>query len=79
MANVFSFNAYKINQRDNIALADVTTMAFPVSGVIARDVSGSPQRSLSTGVNVYSALQIIATGDLYYGRETFAQLVTLIG
>jgi len=79
MANVFSVNVYQINQRDPIPLASVQTIALPTTGVIARDVSGSATRSLSTGVNVYSVAQVVATGDQYFCRETFSQLVTLIG
>lgn len=77
-SNVFSVNAYQINQRDPIPLVNVQTIGLPTTGVIARDVSGSPTRSLSTGVNVYSVAQVIATGDQFYCRETYAQLITLI-
>lgn len=78
MANVFSVNVYQINQGAPIALANVQTIGLPTTGVIARDVSGSPTRSLSTGVNVYSVAQVVATGTQYYCRETYAQLVALI-
>jgi len=79
MANFVSVLPYQINQRTPTALADVTAMGFPVNGLLLRDTSGSPDRSLSTGVNVYSAIQVIATGDLYYCRETLAQLIVLMG
>ena len=79
MANVFSVNVYQINSRGPIPLTEVLTIGLPTTGVILRDCSASPQRSLSTGVNVYSVAQLVATGDLYYCRETYAQLVTLVG
>lgn len=67
---------YKINQRIPIPLADVTQIAFPVTGVILRDCFNSPTRALSTGVNVYSAVQT-PDGTLYYCMQTLSQLVTL--
>ena len=80
MANVFSVNVYKMNQKAPIPLADVQTIGLPSTGVMAFDVSGAgTSRSLSTGVNVYSMAQLVATGDKYYCRETYAQLITLIG
>jgi len=79
MANVFSVNVYQLNQGSPIPLNQVTAIGLPVSGVLAFDISGSPQRSLSTGVNVYSMAQVAATGNKYYCRETFAQLLVLIG
>lgn len=77
MANVFTANAYQIGQRP-VELINVQTFAFPVTGVVAFDTINSPTRSLSTGVNVYSGLQVVATGQLYYFQQTFSALVTLI-
>ena len=79
MANVFSVNVYQINQKGPIPLTEVLTIGLPTTGVIIRNIIDSPTRSLSTGVNVYSVAQLVATGDQYYCRETYAQLVTLIG
>lgn len=76
-SNVFQINAYQLNQH-TIPLANVTTVGLPTTGVTLTDVTNSPTRSLSTGVNVYSMAQVVATGDKYYCRETFAQLVTLV-
>lgn len=82
MANVFQVNVYQINQtvmpRDTPA-----KFAFPTTGVILQDVSASPQRSLSSGYNVYGLI-IVPGGvklanQLYYTAETLAQLVTLVG
>jgi len=78
MANVFSINAYQINQKPPIPLASVQTIALPGTGVVVSDTINSPTRSLSTGVNVYSMVQVLATGNMYYCRETFAQLVALV-
>lgn len=77
-SNVFSVNVYQINQLPPTPLAQVSALALPTTGVIARNVIGSPTRSLSTGVNVYSAAQLISDGTMYYCRETYAQLVALI-
>lgn len=77
MANVFTANAYQIGQQP-VPLINVTTFAFPTTGVVAFDTVNSPTRSLNTGVNVYSGLQVVATGQLYYFQQTFSALVTLI-
>lgn len=76
-SNVFQANAYQIGQNP-VPLANVTTVAFPTTGVLAFDCTNSPTRSLNTGVNVYSAVQLLATGQLYYFQQTFSALVTLI-
>lgn len=76
-SNVFQANAYQIGQSP-VQLANVTTMAFPTTGVIAFDTTNSPTRSLNTGVNVYSGIQLVASGQLYYFQQTFSALVTLI-
>jgi len=79
MANVTSVLVYKINQKDPIPLADVTAMGFPsnAAGLLLRSTgTDATTRSLSTGVNVYSAIQG-TDGTLYYCRETISQLITL--
>lgn len=73
--NVVSLNAYQLNQHP-IQLVNVSLVGFPVSSVLLGDCSGSPQRSLSTGVSVYSFVTT-AAGDKYYFRETYAALLTL--
>lgn len=81
MANVTSVLVYKINQRDPIALANVSAIGFPstLAGMLIRDAGSNPAtRSLSTGVNVYSSIQG-PDGTQYYCRETVSQLVTLFG
>lgn len=60
-------------------------MGFPTTGVIIRDVSGSPTRSLPSGYNVYGLVIVPSSaaansdGTYYYVAESYAQLVTLIG
>lgn len=77
-SNVFSVNVYQINQRTPTPLTDVMAFGLPTTGVTAQNIINSPTRSLSTGVNVYSLATVVATGDKYYLRETYAQLVALI-
>lgn len=84
MANIFSVNVYQINQ--NVLPRDAPIKyGFPCTGVMIQDVSGSPQRSLSSGYNVYGAVIVPPGGSpnlfgtIYYVAETFSQLSTLIG
>lgn len=79
MANVFSVQPYQRNQGPPIPLVNVATIGLPTTGVSVEDVSGSPTRSLSTGVSVYSKLTVLASGTIYYCRETYAQMIVLIG
>jgi len=72
MANVVQLNVYNING-DNVP-GGVQALAFPVTQCLLRDTIASPTRSLSTGVNVYSAVQF--QNALYYVAQTIAQLVT---
>lgn len=57
--------------------------SFPTTGCILQDVSGSPQRSLSSGYNVYGLIIVPSSaaansaGTSYYVAETIAQLVTI--
>jgi hypothetical protein len=85
MANVFSVNVYQINQRV-LDRDQPQKFGFPTTGlVIIQDVSASPQRSLSSGYNVYGLIIVPSSaaansaGTEYYVAETFAQLVTLMG
>lgn len=79
MANVFTVNVYKINQRDPEPRDTPQRISFPSTGVLLRDCSGSPTRSLSSGYNVYGIVQLAATGDQFYCAETIAQLIVLAG
>lgn len=84
MANQFQVNVYAIGQT-TLARDQSLRFGFPTQGVIIQDVSASPQRSLSSGYNVYgliivpSSAAANANGTLYYVQETIAQLSTLIG
>lgn len=81
-SNVFTVNVYQINNRVMDRDAPIK-IAFPTTGVLLYDVSTSPQRSLSSGYNVYGMIRLPSAGaansfgDEYYTAETQAQLVTL--
>jgi hypothetical protein len=75
MANVVREWIYQINQRPPIALASVTSMAFPTTGSILGDCFDSPTRALSSGANVYSFI-VDTKGNKYYTTKTIAQLIT---
>lgn len=72
--NLVKLNVYQINQL--APMATPQAFCFPSQGVIVRDVTNSQTGTLSTGVRVYSALEI-ANGSQYYVVETPAQLVSL--
>mgnify|MGYP000361311252 CR=1 FL=1 len=78
-SNVFSVNVYQINQLAPTPLAQVTAIGLPTTGVIARNVINSPTRSLSTGVNVYTEITVLATGTKYYVSSTYATIISAIG
>lgn len=81
--NIVLLNVYQINNR--VMDPGVPThMGFPTTGnILLWDTITSPTRSLSSGVNVYSMIQIASTGaansqgNEYYVAETIAQLQTL--
>jgi len=79
MANVFSIIPYLINQRSPVTAANATQIALPTTGVSVTDVTNSPDRSLSTGVNVYTLITVLATGDKYYVSSTYATIISAIG
>lgn len=81
-SNVFSVNVYQINQ--TVLVRDSPQkIGFPTTGVLIMDCSTSPQRSLSSGYNVYGVIVVPtpgaanSQGTLYYTAETQAQLITL--
>lgn len=84
MANVVFLNVYQINQSP-LPRDQSLRLGFPTQGCLLQDVSASPQRSLSSGYNVYglvivpSAAAADSRGTLYYVGETGAQLATLFG
>lgn len=85
MANVFFVNVYQIDARV-LDRDSPKKIGFPTAGlVIIEDCSNSPQRSLSSGYNVYSLIRVPSsaaansTGTEYYVAETVAQLATIMG
>lgn len=74
--NLVALNVYQINQKVGFGTTSSQRIAFPTQGIIVRDTSGSPTRSLSTGVNVYSALEL-PNGSQYYVTESQATIVSL--
>lgn len=79
MANVFSIIPYQINQGPAITTGAATQIALPTTGVTVQDVTSSPTRSLSTGVNVYTLITLVATGTKYYVSSTYATVIAAIG
>lgn len=84
MANLAFFNVYQINQ--SVLTRDQSQrIGFPTQGCIIQDCSSSPQRSLSSGYNVYGVIQVPSSGaadsdgNLYYVGETTAQIATIFG
>lgn len=80
--NIVRLNVYQIDNRV-LDPGVPQNIGFPTQGnILLWDCSTSPTRSLSTGVNVYSMIQIQAPGAAnsagheYYVAETVAQLVT---
>jgi hypothetical protein len=77
MANNFQVNVYQINQ--NVMVRDAPQrIGFPSTGVMLRDCSTSPARSLASGYNVYGIVQT-SDGTQYYCAETIAQLAVIVG
>ena len=78
MANLFSVIPYQIDQHAPTPLAQTQTIYLPTTGVILNDITNSPTRSLSTGVNVYSLITVINTGQKFYVSNTAASLASTI-
>jgi len=79
MANVFSIIPYQINQKTPITVGAAQQIALPTTGVTVQDITLSPTRSLSTGVNVYTLITVLATQDKYYVSSTYATVISAIG
>jgi len=84
MANNFQVNVYQIDARV-LPRDNPIKIGFPISGILIEDCSNSPQRSLSSGYNVYGVIIVPSSaaansaGTRYYVAETVAQLAALIG
>ena len=81
--NIVRLNVYQIDNRV-MDPGVPQNIGFPTTGnILLWDCTTSPQRSLSSGVNVYSMLQITSPaaaysgGPHYYVAETTSQLQTL--
>lgn len=81
--NIVLLNVYQFN---NIVYDPGSSkqMGFPTTGnILLSSTLNSPTRSLSSGVNVYSMIQISSTGaansagNSYYVQETPQQIQTL--
>jgi hypothetical protein len=74
MAQQIDVNVYQINSLDPIPLGNVQKNLFPVAGFLGRPIinptTGVPGLLLSTGVYVYTQLQLLATGAVYSVAET---------
>lgn len=58
-------NVYQLDQLPPYNLiTEVSPIGFPTQGILIKDTSNSSVRSLSTGVNVYAAIE--ADNHLYY-------------
>ena len=81
MAQLIGLNIYQINQQDPIPLASVGKYDFPFSGMFVRPINnpatGLPGFTLSTGVTVYSQIQLFATNTQYSVIETPAAIAAL--
>jgi hypothetical protein len=81
--NIVRLNVYQFNQ----IVYDPgvpRNVGFPTTGnILIWDTTTSPNRSLSSGVNVYAMLQMQApgaaysAGNMYYVAETVAQVQSL--
>lgn len=81
--NIVRLNVYQIDNRV-LDPGSPKGIGFPTSGnILLWDTSNSPTRSLPSGVNVYSMIQISSSaaansqGTAYYVAETVAQIIAL--
>lgn len=85
MANIVYLNVYQFNNLVYDPGAP-RLVGFPTTGnILLWDTTNSPTRSLPSGVNVYSMIQISngaaanSAGNNFYVAETTAQLKALFG
>jgi hypothetical protein len=81
--NIVRLNVYQIDNRV-MDPGVPQNMGFPTTGnILLWDTTTSPTRSLPSGVNVYSMIQIASSGAAnsagheYYVAESLSQLQTL--
>jgi len=69
--NIVVLNVYQIDQRVLDPGAS-RPIGFPTQGdILLNDCTDSPTRSLSSGVSVYSMIQITAPGAAYSGGHVY--------
>lgn len=77
-SNMLSVNVYQINSLDPIPLASVQKFVFPFAGIMIRPINNpttqTPGLVLSTGAQVYSMINVLATGMVCNVVETPAVL-----
>lgn len=74
MAQLIGLQVYQINSMDPIPVASTPVIGFPFAGILVRPLP-SGGVALSSGVVVYTQVQLIATGATYLVRETEATIV----
>lgn len=77
MAQLIGLNVYQVNSMDPIPLASVAKYDFAFASILVRPINGAFGLLLSTGVQVYSQIQIVATGVQYMVIETPAVIAGL--
>jgi hypothetical protein len=80
MANQIAFCVYKINSQVPIPAGSTPFIGFPSTGIIVRSAN-QPMETAGTDSTrwAYGIIQVIATGDQYYVRETRAAIITAAG
>lgn len=76
MAQQILANVYQFNSQDPVPLGSVGKLSFPTAGIQIRAINGSIGQLLSTGIRVYSMVQLVATGSTALVIETQQALVT---
>jgi hypothetical protein len=77
MAQLIGLNVYQINSQTPIPLGSVQKFDFPFGGIFVRPINGAFGILLTTGVQCYSQVQLIATGTVYTCVETPAAIAAL--
>ena len=77
MAQLIALNVYQINSQTPIPLGSVSKIDFPFGGILVRPINGAFGQLLTTGVQVYSQVQLITTGTTYLCVETPAAIQAL--
>lgn len=73
MAQLIGLQVYQINAQDPIPGASAPIIDFPFAGIMVRGIPNGQR--LSTGIVVYSTVQVLATGSQYLVRESAAVIV----